>query len=86
MILTASFITILCLLSYLSESGPEDLFQLIPDEIGATDHEDKMQMEMLGQLAFDLKTDLQQKSIDLRSLGILTGQDEIFSFRRAISR
>jgi len=73
---------------FMAETRPEDLFQLIPDELGAVDSEDKMQMEMLGEIAFDLKADLQQRStpMDLRSLGILTGQDEIFSFKRAISR
>merc|ERR1719193_454746 len=71
----------------LAETRPDELFQLIPDEDGsAADDEDKMQMEMLGQLAYDLKADLHQKAVDLRSLGILTGQDEIFSFKRAISR
>lgn len=61
-------------------SSPDDLFRLIPSDDAL--NEDKMHIEMIGELAYDL--DLTQ--LDLRSLGILTGEEEIFSFKRCISR
>lgn len=61
-------------------SSPDDLFQLIPSDEPL--HEDKMHIEMIGELAYDL----QLTQLDLRSLGILTGEEEIFSFKRCISR
>lgn len=61
-------------------SSPDDLFLLIPND--ATVSEDKMHIEMIGELAYDL----QLTELDLSSLGILTGEEEIFSFKRCISR
>lgn len=61
-------------------SSSDDLFQLIPNE--AALNEDKMHIEMIGELAYDL----QLTNLDLGSLGILTGEEEIFSFKRCISR
>ena len=60
-------------------SSPDDLFQLIPSNDLL---EDKMHVEMIGELAYDL----QLTELDLNSLGILTGDEEIFSFKRCISR
>lgn len=61
-------------------SSPDDLFQLIPSDDPL--NEDKMHIEMIGELAYDLEL----TQLDLRSLGILTGEEEIFSFKRCISR
>ncbi|EDO32020.1 predicted protein [Nematostella vectensis] len=61
-------------------SAPEDLFQLIPRN--SQEDPDKMHLEMIGELAYDL----QLSKLDLASLGILTGEEEIFSFKRCISR
>ena len=61
-------------------SSPNDLFQLIPSDDAL--NEDKMHIEMIGELAYDLEL----TQLDLRSLGILTGEEEIFSFKRCISR
>ena len=61
-------------------SQPEGLFQLIPPDDPL--HEDKMHIEMIGEMAYDL----QLTQLDLSSLGILTGEEEIFSFKRCISR
>lgn len=60
-------------------SSPDELFQLIPSNDLL---EDKMHVEMIGELAYDL----QLTQLDLNSLGILTGDEEIFSFKRCISR
>ena len=60
-------------------SSPDELFQLIPSDDLL---EDKMHVEMIGELAYDL----QLTQLDLNSLGILTGEEEIFSFKRCISR
>ena len=61
-------------------SSPDELFQLIPSDDPL--HEDKMHIEMMGEIAYDLEL----TQLDLRSLGILTGEEEIFSFKRCISR
>ena len=61
-------------------SPPEEMFQLIPSE--TQNYEDKMHLEMIGEMAYDLEL----TKLDLKSLGILTGEDEIFSFKRCISR
>jgi len=65
---------------------PDDLFQLLPED----DDEaaiDSAQLETLEEMAYDLKTDLKRGAVaDLRSQGIVTGEDEIFSFKRCISR
>jgi len=67
-------------------AAPEDLFQLIPEE-GDAETRDAAQLETLEEIAYDLKTDLKRgKMADLRTQGILTGEDEIFSFKRCISR
>lgn len=63
-------------------SKPEELFQLIPKEGESPTYNDKMHLEMIGEMAYDLEL----TQLDLRSLGILTGEDEIFSFKRCISR
>lgn len=69
---------------FLADTKPEDLFQLIPEDTS----EDHQQLEMLEDMAYELGTDLKNKGkvADLRRQGILTGDDEIFSFKRAISR
>lgn len=64
-----------------AESEPKELFQLIPKE-SESSYNDKMHLEMIGEMAYDLKL----TNLNLRSLGILTGEDEIFSFKRCISR
>ena len=65
---------------------PDDLFQLLPEE-GDGEVEDTAQLETLEEMAYDLKTDMKRGAMaDLRSQGILTGEDEIFSFKRCISR
>lgn len=61
---------------------PKDLFQLIPREDQSPSYSDKMHLEMIGEMAYDL----QLSDLNLRSLGLLTGEDEVFSFRRCISR
>lgn len=64
-------------------SSTEDLFQLIPkDGNPLPDNYDEMHIEMIGELAYDLNI----RELDLRSLGLLTGEDEIFSFKRCLSR
>lgn len=69
---------------FLAATIPEDLFQLIPED---GEVHDSAQLETLEDMAYDLKTDLKRgKREDLRSQGILTGEDEIFSFKRCISR
>lgn len=61
-------------------SSPDELFQLIPSDDPL--QEDKMHMEMMGEMAYDLEL----TQLELSSLGILTGEEEIFSFKRCISR
>lgn len=61
-------------------SSPDELFKLIPSDDPL--HEDKMHIEMIGELAYDLEL----TQLDFTSLGILTGDEEIFSFKRCISR
>ena len=57
--------------------------QLIPkDGSSLPDDYDEMHVEMIGELAYDLNI----RKLDLQSLGLLTGEDEIFSFKRCISR
>jgi len=71
---------------FLAAADPDELFQLIPDD-GDGEVHDAAQLETLEEIAYDLKTDLKRgKMADLRSQGILTGEDEIFSFKRCISR
>ena len=66
--------------------GSPSLFLDLPED----DDEaaiDLAQLETLEEMAYDLKTDLKRGAVaDLRSQGILTGEDEIFSFKRCISR
>lgn len=72
---------------FLAATDPEDLFQLIPDQGEDAEVRDAAQLETLEEIAYDLKTDLKRgKMADLRTQGILTGEDEIFSFKRCISR
>ena len=66
----------------IAASSPEELFKLIPGESDKPTDEDKMHLEMIGEMAYDLELN----KLDLRSLGILTGEDEVFSFKRCISR
>ncbi len=66
-----------------AETKADDLFTLLPRENDNSDgYEDQMHFEMIGEIAYDLAL----SEFDFRSLGIITGEDEIFSFRRAISR
>eukprot|EP00794_Sanderia_malayensis_P013965 gene13965-15422_t len=72
----------------LADANAENLFTMLPREgedgkgnIGDS-YEDQMHFEMIGEIAYDLAI----TDFDYRSLGIITGEDEIFSFRRAISR
>ena len=67
-----------------AEVKPEELFAMLPiDGDSAKDQyeDDEMYREMMGEIAFDLKM-----ALDFQSLGFISGEDEIFSFRRAISR
>ena len=64
-----------------AEASPQELFLMLPRENDNYEHE-QMHMEMLGEIAYDLKI----HGMDFRSLNILSGEDEIFSFKRAISR
>jgi len=64
-----------------AETPFDKLFLMLPrnDE----DYEpEQMHMEMIGEIAYDLKL----HGMDFRSLNIISGEDEIFSFKRAISR
>jgi len=64
-----------------AQSSYEQLFLMLPR--GEDDYEmEQMQMEMIGEIAYDLKL----MGLDFRSLNIISGEDEIFSFKRAISR
>ena len=66
-----------------AESDIEDIFRLLPREDGSVDdYDDQMHFEMIGEIAYDLAL----SEFDFRSLGLISGEDEIFSFRRAISR
>ena len=59
------------------------MFQLIPRDGGhLPENYDEMHIEMIGELAYDLNI----RELELQSLGLLTGEDEIFSFKRCISR
>lgn len=60
---------------------PEKLFSLIPEVTSAT--QDIMQREMMGELTFDMRL---EQTYDSLRLAMLTGMDEIFAFRRAVSR
>ena len=64
-----------------AEASPQELFLMLPRENDNYEHE-QMHMEMLGEIAYDLKI----HGMDFRSLNILSGEDEIFSFKRAMSR
>lgn len=66
----------------MAATEPSELFQLIPKEKASPSYNDKMHLEMIGEMAYDL----QLTDLDPRSLGILTGDDEVFSFKRCISR
>ena len=65
-------------------TSPEKIFSLLPKEDNSeTDnYQDQMHFEMIGEIAYDLAL----SQIDFSSLGIISGEDEIFSFKRAISR
>ena len=66
-----------------AESKPEEIFALLPQEKDAVDnYQDQMHFEMIGEIAYDLAL----SQLDFQSLGIISGEDEIFSFKRAISR
>jgi len=68
-------------LFFTAEASPQDLFLMLPRNDGEYEME-QMHMEMIGEIAYDLKI----HGMDFRSLNILSGEDEIFSFKRAISR
>ncbi|XP_035694127.1 putative ATPase N2B [Branchiostoma floridae] len=65
-----------------AEARAENLFLLIPSE-GDGEEAQAMEMEMIGEMAFDMKL---LKGMDARHIPMISGRDEIFSFRRAISR
>lgn len=66
-----------------AESKPDNLFTMLPQDDDNTDnYQDQMHFEMIGEIAYDLAL----SQVDFRSLGIISGEDEIFSFKRAISR
>ena len=65
-----------------AEGEPEELFQMVPREVTDRIEYEQMHYEMLGEIAYDLKL----HGLDFTSLGFISGEDEIFSFRRAISR
>lgn len=65
----------------IADASPEDLFVMLPRDDGDYDME-QMHFEMIGEIAYDLK----MHGMDFRSLNIISGEDEIFSFKRAISR
>ncbi|CAH1245224.1 LACE1 [Branchiostoma lanceolatum] len=65
-----------------AQAEAENLFLLIPSE-GEGKEAQAMEMEMIGEMAFDMKL---KKGMDARHIPIISGRDEIFSFRRAISR
>ena len=64
-----------------AEASYDDIFLLLPREDGNYEPE-QMHIEMIGEIAYDLQMD----GMDFKSLNILTGKDEIFSFKRAVSR
>lgn len=64
-----------------AESAPEDLFLMLPRDDEKYEAE-QMHLEMIGEIAYDLKL----AGLDFKSLNLITGEDEIFSFKRAISR
>jgi len=64
-----------------AESAPEDLFLMLPRNDEKYEPE-QMHLEMIGEIAYDLKL----AGLDFKSLNLITGEDEIFSFKRAISR
>lgn len=64
-----------------AQSNYEELFLMLPRD--NEDYEmEQMHLEMIGEIAYDLKL----MGLDFRSLNIISGEDEIFSFKRAISR
>ena len=71
---------------YCSGAGkPEKLLKLIPQTLNPSSRhiDDPLLNEMLDELVFNPNT---EKGIDHRRLPFVTGKDEIFAFRRAISR
>jgi len=64
-----------------AESTAEDLFMMLPRNDENYEVE-QMHLEMIGEIAYDLKL----AGLDFKSLNLISGEDEIFSFRRAISR
>merc|ERR1719450_393121 len=64
-----------------ADASYEELFLMLPRDDGNYEPE-QMHMEMIGEIAYDL----QISGLDFRSLNIISGQDEIFSFKRAVSR
>jgi len=58
-----------------------DIFLLLPRDDDNYQPE-QMHMEMIGEIAYDL----QIHGLDFKSLNIISGKDEIFSFERAVSR
>ena len=64
-----------------ADSGIDDIFLMLPRD----DDEyqpDQMHLEMIGEIAYDLKL----AGLDFKSLNLISGENEIFSFKRAISR
>ena len=64
-----------------ADTSCNELFHMLPREDGNYEAE-QMHVEMIGEIAYDLKL----YGMDFRSLNIISGEDEIFSFQRAISR
>lgn len=64
-----------------AETSCKDLFLMLPRDDNKYDAE-QMHLEMIGEIAYDLKL----AGLDFTSLNIISGEDEIFSFKRAISR
>ena len=64
-----------------AESAPEDIFLMLPRDDDKYDPE-QMHLEMIGEIAYDLKL----AGLDFKSLNLISGENEIFSFKRAISR
>ena len=64
-----------------AESAPENIFLMLPRSDEKYEPE-QMHLEMIGEIAYDLKL----AGLDFKSLNLISGEDEIFSFKRAISR
>ena len=64
-----------------ADSALDDIFLMLPRDDNKY-QPDQMHLEMIGEIAYDLKL----AGMDFKSLNLISGENEIYSFKRAISR